>query len=74
MPKKIRELKKLLQKAGFVLLPKRGKGSHSYWIHKLLPKPIVLSGKDGGDAKPYQEQRVTEALKAIEQLKREEDK
>jgi predicted RNA binding protein YcfA (HicA-like mRNA interferase family) len=53
MPKKVRELKQMLQQAGFTLLPKRGKGSHSYWVHGLLPKPIVLSGKDGGDAKPY---------------------
>lgn len=74
MPKKVRELKQLLQQAGFVLLPKRGKGSHSYWIHELLPKPIVLSGKDGGDAKPYQEQRVAEALKTIEQIQQGEDK
>ncbi|MFM6318806.1 MAG: type II toxin-antitoxin system HicA family toxin [Dolichospermum sp.] len=55
MPKKIRELKQMLQKAGFTLLSKRGKGSHSYWIHPLLPKPVVLSGKDSKDAKPYQE-------------------
>lgn len=74
MPKKIKDLKRLLQKAGFVLLPKRGKGSHSYWIHELLPKPVVLSGKDGGDAKPYQEKRVDEALKTIERLQGEEDK
>ena len=72
MPKKVRELKKLLKKAGFMLLPKRGKGSHSYWIHERLPEPVVLSGKDGGDAKPYQEQRVAEALKSIEQLGGEE--
>ncbi|WP_299404864.1 type II toxin-antitoxin system HicA family toxin [Acaryochloris sp. IP29b_bin.148] len=74
MPKKIKDLKRLLQKAGFVLLPKRGKGSHSYWIHELLPKPVVLSGKDGGDAKPYQEKRVAEALETIDQLHREDDK
>lgn len=55
MPKKVRELKQTLQKAGFTLLPKRGKGSHSYWIHPLLSKPVVLSGKDSKDAKPYQE-------------------
>lgn len=74
MPKKIKDLKRLLQKAGFVLLPKRGEGSHSYWIHELLPKPVILSGKDGGDAKPYQEKRVDEALKMIGRLQGEEDK
>ncbi|MBD2181278.1 type II toxin-antitoxin system HicA family toxin [Planktothrix sp. FACHB-1355] len=69
MPKKVRELKQMLQKAGFTLLPKRGKGSHSYWIHPLLPNPVVLSGKDGKDAKPYQEKDVIEALEELEQLK-----
>lgn len=57
----------MLQRAGFTLLPKRGKGSHSYWIHPLLTKPVVLSGKDGGDAKPYQEQQVNAALKKLKQ-------
>ncbi len=45
MPKKIGDLKRILQKAGFTLLPKRGKGSHSYWIHPLLSKPVVISGQ-----------------------------
>ncbi|NEO39570.1 MAG: type II toxin-antitoxin system HicA family toxin [Moorea sp. SIOASIH] len=54
MPKKIRELKQMLQKAGFTLLPKRGKGSHYYWVHPLIKNPVVLSGKDSKDAKPYQ--------------------
>ncbi len=56
----------MLQKAGFTLLPKRGKGSHSYWVHVLLPKPIVLSGKDGKDAKPYQEQKVMDVLNNLD--------
>jgi predicted RNA binding protein YcfA (HicA-like mRNA interferase family) len=68
MPKKVRELKQMLQKAGFTLLPKRGKGSHSYWNHPLLSNPVVLSGKDGNDAKPYQEKDVTAALEELEQL------
>ena len=33
MPKKIRELKSMSTKAGFVLLPKRGKGSHLWVTH-----------------------------------------
>ncbi|MDB9473022.1 type II toxin-antitoxin system HicA family toxin [Dolichospermum circinale] len=70
MPKKIRELKQMLQKAGFTLLPKRGKGSHSYWIHPLLPKPVVLSGKDSKDAKPYQEKDIIESIKELEQLEK----
>ncbi len=62
----------MLQKAGFTLLPKRGKGSHSYWVHVLLPKPIVLSGKDGKDAKPYQEQKVMDVLNNLEQNQKKE--
>lgn len=61
-------MKRTLHQAGFTLLPKRGKGSHSYWIHPLLSKPIVLSGKDSKDAKPYQEQDVMNVLKELEQL------
>ena len=73
MPKKVRELKQILQKAGFTLLPKRGKGSHSYWIHPLLSKPVVLSGKDSKDAKPYQEKDVIEAIEELEQLQQGEE-
>jgi predicted RNA binding protein YcfA (HicA-like mRNA interferase family) len=68
MPKKVGELKRILRKSGFTLLPKRGKGSHSYWIHPLLTKPIVLSGKDSQDAKPYQEKDVMETIQELEQL------
>jgi len=60
VPKKIRELKALLRKAGFQCKP--GKGSHTKWSHPLRKKPVVLSGKDGVDAKPYQESEVAEAL------------
>ncbi len=70
MPKKVGELKKILQKAGFTLLPKRGKGSHSYWVHPLLLKPLVLSGKDSKDAKPYQEKDVIASIKELENLER----
>jgi predicted RNA binding protein YcfA (HicA-like mRNA interferase family) len=73
MPKKVRELKQMLQKAGFSLLPKRGKGSHSYWIHPLLPNPVVISGKDGNDAKPYQTQDVKAVLVELKQLQQEDE-
>src|SRR5262245_32300173 len=48
MPKKIRELKALLRKAGFIC--QAGKGSHSKWIHPRRKAPVVISGKDGADA------------------------
>ena len=53
MPKKIKELKAMLSKAGFVCLSKRGKGSHSIWRHPLYKDDVRLSGNDGKDAKPY---------------------
>ena len=48
MPKKIRELKAMLRKAGFVVKP--GKGSHTVWGHPALTAKIALSGGDGDDA------------------------
>jgi len=54
MPKKIRELKAELRKAGFRWRP--GKGSHTVWAHPLADKPVVLSGADGRDAKRNHEE------------------
>ncbi len=64
MPKKIRELKALLNQAGFV--QRVGRGSHTVWSHPDLPMKVVLSGKDGDDAKPYQEKDVLAALRKLE--------
>ncbi len=63
MPKKIRELKKMLRKAGFIENP--AKGSHTKWSHPLLSGKLTLSGKDGDDAKSYQEKDVNNALKQV---------
>ena len=60
MPKKVRELKAILRKAGFV--QHSGKGSHTVWSHPKASWKIVLSGQDGDDAKPYQERDVQAAL------------
>lgn len=51
MPKKIRELLKDLEMAGFI--DRGGKGSHRNFTH---PSGVVLtvSGHAGDDAKPYQ--------------------
>ena len=62
MPKKIRELKSILKKAGFTLLKDRGKGSHTVWEHSNVEQNVILSGKDGKDAQKYQEKRVKEAV------------
>ena len=56
VPKKIRELKSMLSKAGFAC--RAGKGSHTVWSHPRLPESLTLSGNDGQDAKPYQEKQV----------------
>ena len=64
MPKKIRELKQMLRQAGFTEIP--GKGSHTNWIHPLYAGKLTVSGKDGNDAKRYQEKDVQKAIDEIE--------
>ncbi len=64
MPRKIRELKRVLAKAGFTCRP--GKGNHSKWYHPSATRFVVVSGNDGDDAKPYQERDVNEALRQVE--------
>ncbi len=71
MPKKIRELKSLLLKAGFTLRP--GKGSHTNWYHYLLSGRVTLSGKDGDDAKLYQEKDVNNALQKLDKIKKDRE-
>lgn len=66
MPKKIRELKAILLKAGFNY--RSGKGSHTIWCHPLLTYSLTLSGKDGADAYRYQEKDVKNALKDLEKV------
>ncbi|MBL1209123.1 type II toxin-antitoxin system HicA family toxin [Geminocystis sp. CENA526] len=68
MPKKVRELKKMLLKAGFTY--RQGKGSHTFWTHPLiLDEPITISGKDSDDARLYLEKAVEKRLKKLEELK-----
>ncbi|MFM9265903.1 type II toxin-antitoxin system HicA family toxin [Tychonema sp. BBK16] len=71
MPKKIREIKSMLWKAGFTFRP--GKGSHTKWYHPLLPGALTLSGKEGDDAKAYQEKDVTNAIKKVQELETERE-
>lgn len=64
MPKKVRELIRELETAGFA--NRGGKGSHRNFIH---PSGVVLtiSGRPGDDARPYQiklaRQKIEEARK-----------
>ena len=68
MPKKIRELKKMLKKAGFS--QRTGKGSHTNWFHPLYSGRITISGKDGADARDYQEKEVFQAIKEVERRRK----
>ncbi|MBE8997236.1 MULTISPECIES: type II toxin-antitoxin system HicA family toxin [unclassified Nostoc] len=71
MPKKIRELKSLLLQAGFTY--RHGKGSHTNWYHPLLSGRVTISGKDGNDAKAYQEKDVNNALQRLEEIKKAQE-
>lgn len=71
MPKKIRELKKLLLKAGFTY--RQGKGSHQVWNHPLLIQPIVIARKDGDDAPLYLETQVNAAITQLEDMEDSEE-
>jgi hypothetical protein len=63
MPPRIRKLKADLVRAGFVLQPDRGKGSHSLWRQVVYHDLTVnLAGCDGQDAKPYQQRAVSAAI------------
>ena len=63
MPKKIRELKAELRKAGFRWRP--GKGSHTVWEHPPADKAVVLSGADGRDAKRYHVEQAEEQIAIV---------
>lgn len=62
MPKKIRELIRVLKKVGFV--DRGGKGSHRNFTHPSGAR-ITLSGKLSDDAKRYQERDVEKALREV---------
>ncbi|MGH8498366.1 MAG: type II toxin-antitoxin system HicA family toxin [Methylococcales bacterium] len=60
MPKKILELIKELEQAGFA--NRGGKGSHRNFVHPNVRRPIVISGQLGDDARCYQEKAVKAAI------------
>ena len=63
MPKKIRELMRELESAGFV--DRGGKGSHCNFMH---PSGVILtlSGHPGDDALPYQIKLVRAKIRETE--------
>lgn len=64
MPRKIRELIRDLEQAGFV--DRGGKGSHRNFEHEKGTR-VTLSGRPGDDAKPYQEREVNRAIEESQQ-------
>jgi predicted RNA binding protein YcfA (HicA-like mRNA interferase family) len=60
MPRKIRELIRDLEHAGF--RDRGGKGSHRNFVHPKVSKPVGISGNPGDDAKQYQERAVRRAI------------
>ena len=68
MPRKLRELRADLRRAGFV--QDHQTGSHQIWKHETFPGIVVnVAGSDGDDAKPYQEKDVRRALMRVGSLK-----
>lgn len=61
MPRKIRELIRDLERAGFT--NRGGKGSHRNFEHAKVKRTVVVAGKEGDDAKDYQEKAVKRAIK-----------
>ena len=69
MPRKLRQLKADLRRAGAFQVSQEG--SHAKWKHALVPgSMLILSGNDGDDAKPYQERALRDVLRAIAEVRR----
>jgi predicted RNA binding protein YcfA (HicA-like mRNA interferase family) len=62
MPRKIRQLIKDLENAGFV--NRGGKGSHCNYLHEK-GVALTISGKLGDDAKPYQEKLLRKKIEEV---------
>ena len=60
MPRKVRELIKDLEAAGFK--DRGGKGDHRNFVHPKIAKPVTIVGRPGADAKHYQERAVRLAI------------
>lgn len=58
MPRKVRELIRDLERAGFEFQP--GRGSHRKYVRG--GSVVIVSGRTGDDVKPYQEKAVQAAI------------
>jgi predicted RNA binding protein YcfA (HicA-like mRNA interferase family) len=61
MPRKVRELIKDLEKAGFV--NRGGKGDHRNYMHEKSGIVCTIRGNLGDDAKLYQERLVKQKVR-----------
>ncbi len=64
MPRKVRDLIRDLNRAGFT--NRGGSGSHRNFVHPQVRKPVTISGNEGSDAKAYQEKAVRLAIEESE--------
>jgi len=62
MPRKVRQLVRDLERAGFVILG--GKGSHRNYRHSRGIR-VTISGNLGDDAKPYQAKAVMQGIQKV---------
>jgi predicted RNA binding protein YcfA (HicA-like mRNA interferase family) len=68
MPRKKRDIRRDLRKAGFV--ETKGKGDHTKFRHPLVRRHVIVDGADGADAKPYDEINLRNALRELEEARR----
>ncbi len=59
MPRKVREIIRDLERAGFELQSVRG----SHWKYVRGAVAVIISGSTGDDVKRYQEKTVQEAIR-----------
>lgn len=71
MPRKIRQLRADLRRAGWDVV--RQAGSHQIWKHPRLPGVEVnIAGNDGADAHRYQERDVREAIRLAREAQKDD--
>ena len=69
MPRKVRRIKADLRALGFY--NRGGDGSHTNWIHPLLPGTrITVAGNDGDDCRHYNESDLRKARRDLAALRR----
>jgi hypothetical protein len=72
MPRKLRELRADLRRAGF--RNRGGRGDHQNWEHPRVAKSVGLAGQDGDDAQPYQERAVRVAIDELARTQKGEER